>query len=220
MKECESRFALLPHAPRYRRAKEIADRVLIALGTRALPSDPVRVLYAACAHARLIPYTGLARRAGLTIDALSRSLASRAGRIFHNPEAGVLDILYNDTGTHGFIRWTIAHELGHFFLGHTRDFTRDEQDIVVDAAAGLTLYDVLELEAHAFAAELLAPACVLFALNARTPELIRTLCDLSLEASVKRAHFLACIEGCYYLSPVEAEVLRRFQEFIYHHAAC
>jgi len=53
-------------------------------------------------------------------------------------------ILYNENALPRVINWALAHELGHIFLGHIKD------------------EGIEEIEANFFAAELLAPECLLY----------------------------------------------------------
>lgn len=55
-------------------------------------------------------------------------------------------ILYNANHSHERINWTLAHEIGHIYLGHQADGTKEE------------------IEAHFFAAQLLMPEIVLYQL--------------------------------------------------------
>ena len=80
-------------------------------------------------------------------------------------------IVYNDTEPRQRSRFTVAHELGHILLGH----------IMCDkhyARTFDTSRPTIEQEADVFAARLLAPACVLWALNVHTPQDISELCDI------------------------------------------
>lgn len=65
-------------------------------------------------------------------------------------------IVYNEKATpQNRIRFTIAHELGHIFLGHHRELG---QPILKRMWVDKSLYDVLEDEANCFARNLLCPA--------------------------------------------------------------
>ena len=117
-------------------------------------------------------------------------------------------IVYRDTDIRQRCRFTIAHELGHIFLGHelnngkhTRRFnaTKPEED-----------------EANRFAARILAPACVIWALDLHDPKEIRQLCDVSRPVSEIRAERMEVLykRNRFLLSPLERQVYRNFQEFI------
>lgn len=79
-------------------------------------------------------------------------------------------IVYYDEKYLPRLRWTIAHEIGHIVLGHTDKFP----------------YSLAEIEAHKFAAELLAPTRIIVSdMFPRTISRIAELCDISLEAAEK-----------------------------------
>lgn len=118
-------------------------------------------------------------------------------------------IVYRDSEPSQRCRFTIAHELGHIFLGHTlingkhaRKFDLSKPEI--------------ESEADVFASRLLAPACVLWGLKLHTAEEIAKVCNISLSAGkvraermrvlYKRDKFLSC--------PLEQQVFRQFKDFI------
>lgn len=63
---------------------------------------------------------------------------------------------------------------------------------------------------------LLAPACVLHALGAVTPEQIAAACDISLAAARFRAGRMGVLErrGKYGASPMKRQVLHQFQPYI------
>lgn len=109
-------------------------------------------------------------------------------------------------------RFTCAHELGHILLGHVgkyqlvnREPTRGDNPI--------------EQAANVFASRLLAPACVLWALDARTPEEIAVLCQISHQAASFRAERMAILygRGKFLSSPLERQVYEQFGEFIRGH---
>lgn len=120
-------------------------------------------------------------------------------------------IFYRGDMTPGRIRFTVAHELGHIVLGHlegqthttkNREPRKDDEPI--------------EQMANVFASRLLAPACVLYELNAYTPERIAKLCDISLAAACFRAERMELLKkrGVFGMSPLEREVYRQFQDFV------
>ena len=106
-------------------------------------------------------------------------------------------------------RFTCAHELGHILLGHTGRFELVNRE----PSRG---DNPIEQAANVFAARLLAPACVLWALNARTPEQIANLCDISLQAAAFRAERMELLyrRNMFLASPLERQVYKQFREFI------
>lgn len=117
-----------------------------------------------------------------------------------------LYIVYADEQSPQRCRFTIAHELGHIFLGHL--FSKDGN--------GFATTDDAEHSANVFARDLLAPACVLHELQALTSAAIANLCDISLEAATYRAERMAELErrNAFYLHPLEKQVKEQFAEFI------
>lgn len=106
-------------------------------------------------------------------------------------------------------RFTCAHELGHILLGHVgqHELVNREPD---------PKDNPIEQAANVFASRLLAPACVLWALDARTPEKIAALCQISYQAASFRAERMALLyeRGKFLTSPLERQVYDQFAEFI------
>lgn len=106
-------------------------------------------------------------------------------------------------------RFTAAHELGHIVLGHAGECVRLHRDPAREE-------NPIEQAANVFAARILAPACVLWALNAWTPERISSLCGISRQAAYFRAERMALLQGRgkFLSSPLEREVYRNFMPYI------
>ena len=106
-------------------------------------------------------------------------------------------------------RFTAAHELGHILLGHVGTYR------LVNREPSAT-DNPIEQAANVFASRLLAPACVLWACNAFTPDAIADLCDISIQAAQYRAERMKLLRerGMFFLSPLERKVYERFSIFI------
>ncbi len=113
-------------------------------------------------------------------------------------------VIYRDEEKPERCRFTIAHELGHIFLGHTLKNENGEDE---------------EKAANVFARDLLAPACVLYELKVWDAEAIARLCNISLQAASIRAERIQTLEqrGAWYLHPLERQVYRLFEDFIFTH---
>lgn len=130
-------------------------------------------------------------------------------------------LFYNGYCTPQRQRFTIAHELGHIFLGHvsTGQFTVLNREPEPDDAP-------MEQEANVFAARLLAPACVLWGLHIRRAEDIARICDISYQSAVFRAgrmellykrekEFLSRFHtSCFLRSDLERRVYEQFSSYI------
>lgn len=130
---------------------------------------------------------------------------------------GVPIIFYNQSRPAGRQRFTVAHELGHLLLGHTGPLVNREPhpgDSPTERAA------------NHFAANLLAPACVLRALEVQSAFHLGELCDLTPRCASfrmeqlnrlyeKDARWLAERGRSYFFqSPLEWALYRRFEPFI------
>lgn len=118
-------------------------------------------------------------------------------------------IVYDDSLPLGRKRFTVAHELGHIFLGHP---------LVAGYHARTTGENLprTENEANIFASRFLAPACVLWGLNAHTAAEISRFCEISTEAAEIRANRMAELykRNKFLVSPLEQRVYGQFERFI------
>ncbi len=120
----------------------------------------------------------------------------------------VFNIIYRDSDNSRRCRFTIAHELGHIFLGHLLINTPEYKTFA--------MREDNESEANVFARDLLAPACVLHELKAFTARDIANLCNISLESASYREQRMRDLEArnAWYLHPLEIEVRKQFDDFI------
>lgn len=121
-------------------------------------------------------------------------------------------VIIKSTCTIGRQRFTLAHELGHILLGHVGKYELVNRE----PSPG---DNPIEQAANVFASRLLAPACVLWGCNARTPEQIAALCDISLQAATFRAERMALLyeRGKFLTSPLERQVYEQFADYIQEH---
>lgn len=119
-------------------------------------------------------------------------------------------LVYDDTMPLGRVRFTVAHELGHILLGH-------------EIEAGFGHYrkiregkPIVETQADEFAARLLAPACVLWALDVTTAEDIAAICGISMQAARLRAQRMAVLRerGMFLSHPLERKLFEAFKPWI------
>jgi Zn-dependent peptidase ImmA (M78 family) len=107
-------------------------------------------------------------------------------------------------------RVTIAHELGHIFLGHEVLWGRGVLDTPVRKPRS-------ETDADMFALRLLAPACVLWGLDLHTPEEIAAACQISAAAARRRADRMRVLykRQNFLASAMEKKLFSQFKDFIY-----
>lgn len=178
----------------YKNARNAAWRCLIDFNVSELPVKPS--LIARAAEIKVIKNSAV------------HELAP------HESGASLLDgaqwyIIYNDENTRRRCRFTVAHELGHIFLGH--ELRKGYHARTFD-----TSRPAVEQEADVFAARLLAPACVLWALNVHTAEEISALCDISNAAAQVRAERMETLytRDKFLTSLLERMVYKNFEEYI------
>lgn len=109
-------------------------------------------------------------------------------------------------------RFTCAHELGHILLGHVGKYKLVNRE----PSRG---DNPIEQAANVFASRILAPACVLWALDARTPEQIASLCQISHKAATFRAERMKLLyqRNRFLTSPEERAIYHQFRDYIARH---
>lgn len=119
-------------------------------------------------------------------------------------------IIYDDTNSAERIRFTIAHELGHIFLGHRLRRGRRAR------SKEFKPKPLIEREADIFASRLLCPSCILWGLDLHTPEEIAKACSVSYTAAKIRAERMELLyqRSKFLTSPLEREIYENFEEFI------
>ena len=189
----------------YKRARDLSWRVLLNTGTRELPVKVSRICRGYGVTLRSYQVGApLIRELGLEAHCdISDGFTVRSGDRCY--------VFYNMEQPPGRVRFTIAHELGHVLLGHLGDGEHTVYNRESSSEDALE-----EHTANVFASRLLAPACVLHALGAVTPEQIAAVCDISMAAARFRAGRMGVLEqrGKYGASPLERQVLAQFQPYI------
>ncbi len=146
---------------------------------------------------------------------------------FSYKEGSRFTLLYNESLPEDELRIAIMHEVAHIVTGHcdTENDSFDGKCTTYNKVNGKEA-DEVEDAAYAFAAKLLAPACVLWALKIKSHKEIEELCALPrkyarlradrMEELYKREKHLLAKEGktCFLRSRFEAAVYENFKPFI------
>lgn len=179
---------------KYKGLRDASWRCLIECETNALPIS----LGDICTKYKI----------GIVNDSAVNVLDGESGRIVRIGDK--TRIIVNDDHTMQRRRFTIAHELGHFLLGHLGTDVSQLNRRRYDIKPGK------ESEADAFAARLLAPACVLWALDLHTADEIAGLCNMSVRAAGYRAERMKKLyqKNNFLKSPLEKKVYEQFKPFI------
>lgn len=134
--------------------------------------------------------TTIAEAAGITVQAKPPTMKGASGWLVKQGESfGILYATY--LNNEGFERFSIGHELGHYFLsGHPEHVFRDGS--LHQSAAGFGSKDPIELEADYFSACLLMPTKLFkremdrFRDGLKAVEGLQGACKTSLEATAIR----------------------------------
>lgn len=162
-----------------------------------------------------VPLRRIAANSGIKL------VANSTVSLLHPSERGYAEcigdhwyIVFNDDDTIPAIRFTVAHELGHIFLGHATEkgYHRSRRFVVKPQS---------ESEADVFAARLLCPAVVLWGLGLHTADEIAAACNVSPAAARIRADRMKELyaRGRFLTSPLERSVYAKFEEFIKNNRA-
>ena len=119
-------------------------------------------------------------------------------------------IIYDDTQPTDVCRFTIAHELGHFFLGHDLTYSKYNDVKSFDTKAKE------EEQADTFALRLLTPACILMGLDLHTGEDIAKDCRIPLSIAEARSKRMKKLyeKNMFFKNPTEKEVYDQFLPYI------
>lgn len=189
----------------YKNARDAAWKILLACRIEELPVDLNKIerhlgvrVYSYSRSRKLLEDTGLAEVAGRV-----------SGLTFYIRDQPV--ILYNELEMPQRIRFTIGHELGHIVLGHVQPGGHTRQNR--DPQPG---DDPVEQAANRFAADLLAPACVLWGLDLHRAEDISQACKISIQAARFRAERMEILyqRNKFLLHPLERAVYQQFEQYI------
>ncbi|MEK8132938.1 ImmA/IrrE family metallo-endopeptidase [Paenibacillus filicis] len=166
--------------PDYRSAERAACDLLCEYEINQLPI-PLEKYNKSFNDLRIKSYSWYAEKNCISIDEVIEHADSDSGCCWYIPKMNKYMILYNDTiKNQGHIRWTIAHELGHYILNHNK---RTGKSIISRSALSDKEYQAFEKEANCFARSLLAPPSVLVKLKQFNAKELSEWCEVSLNAA-------------------------------------
>lgn len=153
----------------------------------------------------------IAREAGICLlkNSCYHSLKeNELARIFDDGTTHIL--LYDDTRDRNLMRFVVAHELGHYFLGH-----HTEQAKYINCEEHHKR-PTFEVQADMFAMRLLCPACVLHALEVKSKEEIMELCVVPEDVAENRYKRMLVLNkrNKFLTSPLEQKVYEQFESYI------
>lgn len=184
-------------------AKDYADHYLLNAGIDTFPFDP----HAALKYLgiKIKTYTECMRVSGEKMSCLI-DMFGKDGSILYSTKTNKFCVIYNDkVPVPGRIRWTLTHELGHMLLNHFGDFG-NINNLSKDELC------ILDQEADAFAAELLAPMIAAINLRPHSSKIYQEAFGLSLEAAENKESIVRWYR-CY-LTRTTLNLKKNFAGFI------
>ena len=189
----------------YKKSRNAAWEILLACRVDALPVD----LNAVLRHLEVRAYSYRRGRELLEAAGLTAAAKRVSGLTFFARAQPI--ILYNDAEMPQRIRFTVAHEIGHIVLGHVQPGEHTQQNREPQPGDS-----PIEQAANRFAADLLAPACVLWGLDLHRAEDIARACKISIQAARFRAERMEILyqRNKFLLHPLERAVYKQFEQSI------
>lgn len=121
-----------------------------------------------------VDVTSIAKQIGITFKTNNKLAASESGYIRIDDDSNVICVI-NESNIETRQRFTIAHEIGHFVLGHLQGAKKLYRDTRKELNGD---GDFREIEANNFAAQLLMPDIVIdWLINEESITSVATLAD-------------------------------------------
>lgn len=200
----------------YTNARDNAWRYLIRHKVKELPVD----VFALCKKDKitLVPYSDPEARSMAELIGITHWMDKTDGLAVRVEEMAI--IFWDDSLPITRQRFTVAHELGHIVNGDLGPYPtqRNKEPSENDAP--------IETAANIFAARILSPACVLWALNVNDADAVAELCNISQTAATWRYKRLSLLyerektfmekygKSCFLMSPLERKVFKQFKKYI------
>lgn len=205
--------------PKYQNARDAAWMALIRNGVTSLPVKISEICRQSGIH--VISYSKAAER--IAEMGLAQNMLQNDGFSICIRSSGTLVkcIFFDDSCSMQRQRFTVAHEYGHFLCDQVSEgkaTTRNKEPSERD--------NPIENQANVVASRLLAPACVLWALDVHDAGTVAKLCDISITSAewrMKRLNLLYEREqdylntkgkSCFLMSELERRVYSQFEKYI------
>ena len=147
----------IPNKPRYKYVIEKVYEFIIINSISYYPIDIINIIKQN--KWNITKYSEIQNKFNCTNDTVCKNFQSRDGNtyLYIENKKYSYSIIYNDDltiNTDERIRFTLAHEIGHIYLNHLKDFQETE---IQRNGLNNKLYGILEKEADMFARNLLCP---------------------------------------------------------------
>lgn len=172
--------------PDFGHAQDCAYKTVYDSNQESLPLS-IKKLIKSFPNLYLQKYTVFAKKRELSLQETFEILDSEEGCLWRRNDNTYI-ILYNDLVKNtGRIRFTLAHELGHFILKHHE---KTDKTILSRYSLSDDEYDVFEKEANYFAKRLLAPVPLIDLYTANWNEINADTIEWAFDVSRTVSHFI------------------------------
>ncbi|PFJ14955.1 hypothetical protein COD67_10580 [Bacillus cereus] len=202
--------------PNYYLAQQYAYKTIFEAGITTLPIN-FKKIEKFFQNLKIHSFSWMARTHNMSFDDVCKWARSNEGCCWYRKSDDTYIILYNEKiGTPQRIRWTIAHELGHFVLKHN---LRSNEKVMSRGPLNEADYEIFEKEANYFAKNILVPipviAKILTSISTINLFDIAEICDISHEAAEHTISYLNRIQHRgLSIDSVYPEVAIAFQDYI------
>ncbi|WP_461198503.1 ImmA/IrrE family metallo-endopeptidase [Enterococcus sp. N249-2] len=141
------------NAPNYAYSQKAAYETILQSKQNKLPLS-IKKIIKSFPNLHLQKYTVFAKKRNLSMQEVYDLLDSEEGCLWKRGDGQYIILYNNQIENKGRIRFTLAHELGHFILQHNE---RTERTILARYSLTNLEHDIFEKEANYFARRLLAP---------------------------------------------------------------
>ena len=144
------------YTPDYKISLEKSYELLEDADISEIPVDLNKIIDCFSNEISVKTYSEYMNDANCSLQDVIDFFDSNLGACSYRPDTNKYIIYYNDVDkTENWIRFTIAHELGHIFIGHHQMYG---VDVLSRKGVSKNKYEELEKEANNFARNLLSPA--------------------------------------------------------------
>ncbi|MEN3133312.1 ImmA/IrrE family metallo-endopeptidase [Bacillus albus] len=170
--------------PNYSLAQRCAYQTIFESELTTLPIN-FRKIERCFPNLKIRTFSWMAKTHNMSFKEVCKWARSEEGCCWYRESDNTYIILYNEKiGSPQRIRWTIAHELGHFILKHNQ---RSNKRVMSRGPLSDSEYEVFEKEANCFARNLLVPIPIFSKILTEVSTInlfdIGEICDISYEAA-------------------------------------
>lgn len=197
--------------PNYNKAKNMAYKSLEHHGINDFPIDILSVIQT-YDDIKVITYTEMAKKRHCSLEEVIRINSSEDGVIHYSPKRDKYIIAYNDTvEVKERIYWTLAHEFGHYILGHHKETNRYS---LARNEFNENEYDAHEKEANFFSRFFISPPPLIIEANLNDHNKVMDFFGVSFTAAVNTLKYIKNSYKKGYRIPLPARMSMHFKPFI------